>query len=133
MQAPPGPQGPQPTGNPAVRYGFMFGVILAAISVVSAIIQWTTGAYAVRANPTSLADTNIGPALLLGCLGFLLILALTFVAGMRASGETGKVGAGAIAGLIAGLIGAAASAWSSGSSSSSRSPCQTPWRPRPPN
>lgn len=110
MQAPPGPQAPQQVGNPAVRTGLLFGAVLAAVGLVSALIQWATGGYGASystVNGTATANSTFsGPAGLLGCLGFLITLAVTFFAGVRASGQTGKVGTGTIAGLIAAPLGA---------------------------
>jgi hypothetical protein len=98
---------PQQTGNPAVRNGIIFGLILAALNIANVIIQWVTGTYndSVQAanNPGSVPTTSA--VSYLGCLVFLLALALCFVAGINASRATGKVGTGAIAGLITGLVG----------------------------
>jgi hypothetical protein len=98
----------QQTGNPAVRNGFIFGLILAAVDIVNVIIQWVSGSYndTIQATNNPATAPTASAVSLLGCLVFLIGLALTFVAGMNTSRVTGKVGSGAIAGLITGLIGA---------------------------
>ncbi|PWT71776.1 MAG: hypothetical protein C5B60_10515 [Chloroflexi bacterium] len=97
----------QKTGNPAVRNGLIFGLILAALNIANVIIQWATGTYndtVQAANNPSATPTTSGVSLL-SCLVFLIALALCFVAGINASRATGKVGSGAIAGLITGIVG----------------------------
>jgi hypothetical protein len=86
-------------GNPAIRQGLIFGGIAAALSVVSTLIRFATGG-AATTNPASVSGTLTG----LGCVFFLITLALFLVAGMQASAQTGRTGTGAIAGLIAGVI-----------------------------
>jgi hypothetical protein len=70
------------SGNPALQYGLLFGVILGAIEVVF--------------------------SLTLGNVGFLIslifYLGIIGVAGYRASARTGKVSTGLVAGLLAGLF-----------------------------
>src|SRR5579883_2078903 len=99
----------QQSGNPAVRNGLIFGVIIAAVTILDDIIQWVTGSYnaTVQAanNPGTTTSIN-GASTLLGCLVFLIALALCFIAGMNTARATGRVGSGAIAGLVAGLVGA---------------------------
>lgn len=98
------------SGHPAVRYGLIFGGLLALISIANTVFQQVTGLNRISVttvNGVPTANTSVvGPAFLLGCVGFLLTLGLTFLAGMIAAKQTGKTGTGAIAGLIAGLVGA---------------------------
>src|SRR5215467_8462320 len=91
----------QKTGNPALRNGLIFGLILAAISLASSVIQLVTG---VTLNS---ATGGAAPSALslLGCLVFIVALALFFVAGMNTARANGRVGSAAIAGLLTGLFG----------------------------
>ena len=99
------------TGNPALRNGLIFGLILAALNIANVILQWVTGSYAATVTAANNAASGTsspvgnGAATALGCLLFLVALALCFIAGMNTSRATGKVGSGAIAGLITGLVG----------------------------
>ena len=101
---------PQQTGRPALRNGLIFGAILAAVGLGNSLIQWLAGAYVVSTHAvngfTSVNVNDTGPTAFLGCVVFLAVLALTFVAGMLAARRTGKVGTGSIAGLIAGAFSA---------------------------
>ena len=50
----------QKTGNPAVRNGLIFGLILAVVDIANVIIQWAAGSYTATidaANGTSGAPT----------------------------------------------------------------------------
>ena len=85
------------TGNPAVRNGFLFGIIIAVLGAVNTAVSYFTTPTSATAAPSAFG--------LLGCLFFLVYLALFFVAGMMTARQTGTVGSGAIAGLIAGLVG----------------------------
>jgi hypothetical protein len=94
-----------PVPNPAVRNGLIFGAILAGINIISTLIQWIGGAYQAMAQAGSGSGTAFGALSLFGCLGFLVGLALCFLAGMTTVSRTGWLGSGAIAGLITGLVG----------------------------
>lgn len=85
-------------GNPAVRNGFLFGIIIAVLGIINSVVSYFT-------TPTSSSATTPNAFGLLGCLFFLVYLALFFVAGMMTARQTGTVGSGAITGLIAGLVG----------------------------
>lgn len=85
--------------NPAMRYGLIFGVILAVLGVANSVRSLVTGAYANAGSGTvDAAGTLIGLALLV--IGIVLYL----LAGRSAAAQTGRVGTGAVAGLIAGLV-----------------------------
>ena len=94
------------SANPAVRNGLIFGAILAAVNILSVIIQWATGSYQSQAQAASGTTTALSATSFLGCLTFLVALALCFIAGMNTTGVTGRVGSGALAGLITGVVGA---------------------------
>ena len=98
-------QGQPQRANPALRNGLIFGAILAAVNILSVIIQWVTGSYQATAQAASGNTTAISATSLLGCFTFLIALALAFIAGMKTVSTTGRVGTGAIAGLITGLVG----------------------------
>ncbi|HLJ80467.1 MAG TPA: hypothetical protein VKT52_03200 [Ktedonobacterales bacterium] len=92
-------------GNPVWRYGLIFGGIIAVLDIISSVISAANGsdtaAFSTTSGQASLGNGIIG----LGCLFFLVSLALYFVAGMLASGQTGRVGTGSLAGLVAGAVG----------------------------
>lgn len=94
----------------AAIHGVLFGTIIALASIANTFVQWKNGAYAATFQGTSgssqisLSDTGVSS--LLGCVGFLVLLALTFWAGALTVRRTGTVGSGAVAGLVAGGIGA---------------------------
>src|SRR5215472_8418586 len=90
----------QQTGNPALRNGLIFGLILAAISLASSVIQLVSGV--TLASATGGATSALS---FLGCLVFIVALALFFVAGMNTARANGRVGSAAIAGLLTGLFG----------------------------
>ncbi|HZO71847.1 MAG TPA: hypothetical protein VFB60_06560 [Ktedonobacteraceae bacterium] len=78
--------------NVAFQQGLIVGLILAAIS--AAILLFNT----------FVNTANVGSALLLGLLNFLLGLVAYFVAGILAAKKTGKVSTGTLAGLWTGGI-----------------------------
>jgi hypothetical protein len=91
----------QTTGNPALRWGVIFGLSMAGLSAIS-------GGAQLIANTSGEAATGgvfSGIGTLLGCLFFLVNLALLFLAGMLTARQTGTVGTGTISGLVAGIIG----------------------------
>jgi len=75
------------TGNPVVRNGLIFGAILAALNLLSVILQWVTGSYESTAQNAGTTGGSFNPASLLGCLVFLVALALCFIAGMNTASE----------------------------------------------
>jgi hypothetical protein len=91
----------QKSGNPAVRWGLIFGGIIAVLSLLGDGLRFATG------GGESFAGAGGGIGILVGVLLFLIGLALFFVAGMFAARDTGRTGTGSIAGLIAGLVGGA--------------------------
>jgi hypothetical protein len=95
---------PQQPGHPALKWGLIFGGILALLSIASSTLQLATGAYSQLGDPSA-SQAHLGTTLLLGCGGFIVEAALYFFAGMLAARANGKVGAGALAGLIAAAIG----------------------------
>lgn len=95
----------QQQGRPAVRYGLIFGGILAALDIINGIISIATGSSATAFTPDGSQSSAMASALGIGCLFFLIELALFFVAGMLAAKQTARVGTGSVAGLIAGATG----------------------------
>ncbi|HLZ21671.1 MAG TPA: hypothetical protein VKQ30_06080 [Ktedonobacterales bacterium] len=96
---------PAQQGNPVMRYGLLFGGIIAVLNIINSVIAATSGsdtaAFSTTSGQASLSNGLIG----VGCLFFLVGLALYFVAGMLAASQTGKAGTGSLAGLVAGAIG----------------------------
>lgn len=83
--------------NPAVRYGLIFGGIIAVLSVLNAVLS-----------PSDRFDTTGSPGAVgggLGCLFALASIALLVAPGWLTARATGRTGSGAVSGLIAGLIG----------------------------
>lgn len=72
-------------GRPALRYGIIFGIILAVVVIAYSFISG-----------------------ILGSLGTIVLFAIYFIfgllAGRRASMQTGKVTTGVLAGLLAGVV-----------------------------
>jgi hypothetical protein len=91
------------TGNPALRWGLIFGAILAALSILSSVVQATlgVGSFSGATATPSLA----GGGLVLGCVSFLVELGLFFGAGFLAARDTGMTRTGTFAGMIAAAIG----------------------------
>jgi hypothetical protein len=87
----------QRSGNPAVRYGLIFGGIIAALVLVDILARAGSGVVAGGGNA-------VGG---LGCLFALISIVLLGAAGWMAARATGRTGSGAIAGLLAGLVGSA--------------------------
>lgn len=85
----------QRQSHPAVRWGLIFGGVMALLSAMIGIGRVST------ANQNTV---NNGFALL-ECLYLIVTLVVLFVTGILASKQTGKVATGTIAGLIAGVIG----------------------------
>lgn len=100
------PMQPMPQqGHPALRYGVIFGGIIAVLSIISNVISIADGSETAAFNASS-GQASVSSGILgLGCLFFLVYLALYFVAGMLASSKTGRVGTGSLAGLVAGAVG----------------------------
>lgn len=95
---------PQQQGHPALKWGLIFGGVLALISLANSGIQYATGAYSQMGDPVT-AQAHMGTNFLVGCGGFLVEVAIYFFTGMLASRENGRVGTGALAGLIAAAVG----------------------------
>lgn len=95
---------PPQRGRPALKWGLIFGGILALISIINSAVQYLTGSYSQLGDPAA-AQSRLGANLLLGCGVFILEAAMYFFAGMLAARENGKVGSGALAGLIAAAVG----------------------------
>ena len=76
------------SGNPALRQGLIFGVILAVVEIAYSFF----GGY-------------LGSALLIELLSLAIFLVIGFLAGRRASMQTGRIGTGVLAGILAGVIG----------------------------
>ena len=70
------------SGNPALQYGLLFGVILGIIEIAFSLTLGGLGFI----------------------IGFFVYLVLTGLAGYRASARTGKVSTGLVAGLLSGLF-----------------------------
>ena len=95
---------PPQQGRPALKWGLIFGGILALISIISTAVQYASGSFSQLSDPTA-AQGRLGSNLLLGCGSFILEAALYFLTGMLAARANGKVGSGALAGLIAAAVG----------------------------
>lgn len=106
---------PQLARESVFRNGLIFGVILGAAQVIGVIVEWLTAMYtqAALTRPEvtpSIVVTNLvirgGVSLLLSTASFLVMLVLSFIAGIFAARKTGTVSAGVFAGLLAGVLGA---------------------------
>lgn len=99
----------QRTGSHVFRNGLIFGAVLGLFGVGNTLIQWITGSYQLAGRSTenfsSVSLNNTGGSSILGCLVFLAMLALTFIAGALTARGTGQVGSGTLAGLLAGVFG----------------------------
>jgi hypothetical protein len=96
----------QRSGNPAVRYGLIFGGIIGVLRLIGTVIQYGTGGR--RAFAASAGGAGMGRGTIaFTCLSLLVGLVIYFLAGMFAARETGRTGSGAVSGLIAALIGGA--------------------------
>ena len=93
------------TGNPALRWGVIFGAILAVLSILSNVTQSAMGIGSLGSSAGTSRMTGAG--LLFICLSFLIELGLFFAAGFLAARETGMTRTGTFAGMIAGAIGGA--------------------------
>jgi hypothetical protein len=89
----------QKSGSPAVRWGLIFGGIIAVLGLLGDGLRFAIG------GEESFARGGGRIGLLVGVLLFLIGLALFFIAGMFAARDSGRTGTGSIAGLIAGLVG----------------------------
>lgn len=100
---------PQQHGQPVIHHGLAYGAFLALLSIADVGAEWWSGGYVATTHSSSgfttvdIADT--GGSILLRCLVFLFMLALTFAAGWRTARHTGTIGSGAVAGLLVGAIG----------------------------
>lgn len=100
----------QPQGRPALRNGLMFGAVIALLGIANTFVQWKSGAFATTSQYTNGFTTvnvsDTGASSLLGCIVFLAMMVLTFVAGYLTARRVGRASAGAVAGLIVGIVGA---------------------------
>lgn len=85
----------QRQSHPAVRWGLIFGGVMALLSAMIGLGRVST----------ENQDTVNNGFAALECLYVLLTLVVLFVAGILASRQTAKVATGVLAGLFAGLIG----------------------------
>lgn len=85
----------QRSGNPALKWGLIFGGIGAVLDLINA---------GIRAASHNVAIGSSGAFSGSGCIFSLIGLALFFTAGLLAARDSGRVGSGAVAGLIAGLV-----------------------------
>ncbi len=77
-------------GSPALKYGILFGILLGAFQVVLGLLT---------------SYLQLGSfALIVSIIGIVVALVVYVLAGIRASGETGRVGTGAFAGLWTGVV-----------------------------
>lgn len=91
------------SGHPAMRWGFIFGIIIGALSLIGVLLRLATlGARSFATGSPFFSGV--------GCLFSLVGLALLFISGILSARESGRVGTGAVAGLVAGLVGGAVSA-----------------------
>lgn len=91
------------SGNPALRWGLIFGAILAALSILSTVIQASLGIGSF--GRVSGVPAVGGGSLALSCVSFLVELGLFFAAGFLAARQTGMTRTGTFAGMIAAAIG----------------------------
>lgn len=100
------PMQPAQQGHPVWRYGLIFGGIVGVLEIINFVISTTSRGGTSAALSGASSQTAVTSGLFgLGCLFFLIGLALYFVAGMLAAGQTGRVGTGSLAGLVAGAVG----------------------------
>jgi hypothetical protein len=92
------------TGNPAIRQGLLFGILLGLFSIVSNVVLRLARLSTLFIGAIQLGYTGSG--LLIRSVGFIIAILAYLVAGRRATQQTGRVGTGALAGLWTGLIGA---------------------------
>jgi hypothetical protein len=92
------------TGNPAIRQGLLFGILLGIFSIVFNVILSLARLSTLFIGAIMLV--NNGSGLLISIVGFIVAILAYLVAGLRATQQTGRVGTGALAGLWTGLIGA---------------------------
>lgn len=85
----------QRPSHPAVRWGLIFGGVMALLSVMIGLGRVST----------ENQDTVNNGFAALECLYVLITLVVLFVAGILASKQTGRVSTGVLAGLFAGVIG----------------------------
>lgn len=85
----------QRPSHPAVRWGLIFGGVMALLSVMIGLGRVST----------ENQDTVNNGFAALECLYVLISLVVLFVAGILASKQTGRVATGVLAGLFAGVIG----------------------------
>lgn len=103
------PTQPQRAGRHVIGSGLLFGAILGLLGAGNVLLQWAVGAYHVVAQTTNgftsvnLNDNSVVSAL--GCVVFLMMLALTFVAGLVSARGSGRIRSGALAGLLTGSLG----------------------------
>ena len=96
---------PAKTGRVALRWGLIFGVILALVNDGIYLITSLISAHSLSTTTTSsVASTALGLSLGLSCLIFLIGLAAYFVAGILAARQTGLVRTGVFAGMWTGGV-----------------------------
>src|SRR4051812_20796396 len=95
------------TRSAIVRWGLLFGLIMALLGSAAAVGSRLLEGSLVngQTTPEQLLPTA-GVALLIGCGLDLVYLAFFFVAGIMTARQTGSVGAASLAGLLAGGVGA---------------------------
>lgn len=91
-------------GNPAVKWGLIFGGALLLLGLINFGIQYASGSFDPNTTAAAVRTGRFGPLLALGCLFFLLEVGIFLLAGMLTARENGRVGSAAIAGMIAGLV-----------------------------
>jgi hypothetical protein len=90
-----------------VRWGLIFGLIMAALGSASAVgSRLLEGSLISGETTPEQVLPTAGVALLIGCGLDLVYLALFFVAGIMTARQSGSVGAASLAGLLAGGVGA---------------------------
>lgn len=95
-------------GNPALKWGLIFGGLLIVVELINIGIQYATGALTSGSvSSGSAIDTSaLVGNLARGCIVFLVEAGLYFTAGIMVARQNGRIGSSAIAGLIAGAMGA---------------------------
>jgi hypothetical protein len=99
----------RPPGHPVLRYGFIFGGILAVLNLANLAIELLTNNFVASTQvingTTTVNLDSSGISTLLTCFLFLVALALSLIAGLLAASASGKVGAATLAGLLTGVLG----------------------------
>ncbi len=95
-------------GNPAVKWGLIFGGLLIVVELINIGIQYATGTLtgSTATSGSAVDTTALVSSLARSCIVFLVEAGLYFTVGIMVARQNGRIGSSAIAGLIAGSMGA---------------------------